>query len=73
MILEGAMIVLATTTMTVFHPGRAFGAKWKDAGWNWKRERMIDIETAEYSNSDPSSRLKVSRICGCVRELMIGT
>lgn len=58
MILEGAMIALATTTMTIFHPGRAFGAKWKDAGWNWKKERMADIETAGDSSSDPSSLLK---------------
>jgi hypothetical protein len=37
MILEGAMIVLATASMTAFHPGRAFGEKWVDAGWSWKK------------------------------------
>jgi len=47
MILEGAMIILATTTLTVFHPGRAFGEKWTDAGWQWKKERQVlrDEET----------------------------
>jgi hypothetical protein len=48
MILEGAMITLATTALTVFHPGRAFGEKWRDPGWRWKKERNAtgDIETA---------------------------
>ena len=35
MVFEGAMIVLATATLTLFHPGRAFGARWPDAGWSW--------------------------------------
>jgi len=58
MILEGAMIVLATAIMTVFHPGRAFGAKWKDAGWSWKKDRSANLEAAEESNSQPSISLK---------------
>lgn len=35
MILEGAMIVLATGLMTAVHPGSVFGERWRDAGWKW--------------------------------------
>lgn len=58
MILEGSMITLATGIMTVFHPGRAFGAKWKDAGWNWKKARMSDIEAVQDNSSQPQSLMK---------------
>jgi RTA1 like protein len=43
MILEGAMIVLATALLTVFHPGRSFGERWRDAGWTWKGEKDMGI------------------------------
>ncbi|RFU33095.1 hypothetical protein B7463_g3231, partial [Scytalidium lignicola] len=36
MILEGAMISLATILLTVFHPGHAFKGRWSDAGWEQK-------------------------------------
>jgi RTA1 like protein len=52
MILEGAMIVLATATMTIYHPGNAFGDKWDDAGWSWKKESGKDVESAP-GGSDP--------------------
>ena len=58
MILEGAMIVLSNATMTLFHPGWAFGVKWTDAGWNWKNDRRADVEAARQSISPPSSSLK---------------
>jgi hypothetical protein len=29
MILEGAMIILATLCLTVFHPGRCLGDQWR--------------------------------------------
>jgi hypothetical protein len=45
MILEGAMIVLATATMTIYHPGHAFGDKWDDAGWSWKKESGKHVES----------------------------
>ncbi len=45
MVLEGAMVVLATSVLTIFHPGIVFGEKWKDAGWTWKNSRSgTDIE-----------------------------
>jgi hypothetical protein len=60
MILEGAMIVLATTTMTGFHPGHAFGEKWEDAGWSWKKGNNSepDAEATHGSDSQPPSMLK---------------
>jgi hypothetical protein len=47
MILEGSMVSLATILMTAFHPGRAFGEKWRDAGWNWKKGQVEDSETQQ--------------------------
>ena len=44
MILEGAMIILATTSLTVFHAGRAFGENWADSGWSWKGETAREKE-----------------------------
>lgn len=52
------MIILATSVMTVFHPGWAFGTKWADAGWSWKKDRRADVEAARQSDSPPSSLLK---------------
>ncbi|GFN18516.1 hypothetical protein AtubIFM55763_008697 [Aspergillus tubingensis] len=34
MVLEGAMIVLATSAMTVMHPGFCFGGLWKQTKWS---------------------------------------
>jgi hypothetical protein len=58
MILEGAMIILATSSMTIFHPGWVFGMKWKDAGWTWKKTRGADVEGVRQSSSVPSSLMK---------------
>lgn len=58
MILEGAMIALATSIMTIFHPGWAFGEKWADAGWSWKKNRRVDAEAAQQFSEVPSSLLK---------------
>lgn len=47
MVLEGAMIVLATAVLTAVHPGRAFGVKWANAGWKFgKQKRMRNVEGA---------------------------
>ena len=51
MVLEGAMIVLATVMMMIFHPGGAFGAKWTDAGWNWENDCRADVEDGRNSSS----------------------
>jgi hypothetical protein len=44
MILEGPMIILATLTMTVFHPGIAFQGHWKDASWSLRRQKRSLVE-----------------------------
>ena len=52
------MIILATSVMTILHPGWAFGANWVNAGWTWKKTRRADVETAPESDSPPSTLLK---------------
>jgi hypothetical protein len=54
MILEGMVIILATATLTAFHPGPVFGVKWEDAGWSWKKGGRADIEAVQH-DQDPSS------------------
>ncbi|TGO77654.1 hypothetical protein BELL_0096g00040 [Botrytis elliptica] len=42
MILEGAVMISATTIMTIFHPGLIIKGKWKESGWElkgWRNER----------------------------------
>ncbi|TGO82808.1 hypothetical protein BPOR_0754g00030 [Botrytis porri] len=42
MILEGAVMIMATTIMTIFHPGLIIKGNWKESGWElkgWKNER----------------------------------
>ncbi|TEY31807.1 hypothetical protein BOTCAL_0775g00010 [Botryotinia calthae] len=42
MIFEGAVMILATTIMSIFHPGLIIKGKWKESGWElkeWKNER----------------------------------
>jgi hypothetical protein len=58
MVLEGAMIVLATVAMTYFHPGHAFGDKWQNAGWTWRKENVNEAEAGRVSDSQPPSMLK---------------
>jgi hypothetical protein len=44
MVLEGGMIILATTCLTIAHPGRALGEKWGDAGWKWGKDKTVRKE-----------------------------
>ncbi|KAF7927395.1 uncharacterized protein EAE97_010070 [Botrytis byssoidea] len=42
MIIEGAVMISATTIMTIFHPGLIIKGKWKESGWElkgWKNGR----------------------------------
>lgn len=34
MILEGPMIIVATATLTVYHPGFCFARRWTEASWS---------------------------------------
>lgn len=38
MVFEGVMIILATTLLTVFHPGLVFKGAWKEATWSWRKK-----------------------------------
>jgi hypothetical protein len=43
MILEGAMVLIACICLTVFHPGVAFGGRWKEANFRLRidgKDRM---------------------------------
>jgi hypothetical protein len=60
MILEGSIVSLATLLMTGFHPGQAFGEKWVDAGWNWKKEQAGDSETQR--DSTPVHEVEVEGV-----------
>jgi hypothetical protein len=46
MILEGPMIFLAVLSMTVLHPGIAFGGKWRRAAWSVKQNRKAAFVTS---------------------------
>lgn len=47
MILEGAMIVIATTCLTLLHPGVAFQGAWADANFTFRKRKDIDLETIQ--------------------------
>lgn len=50
MVLDGAMIALATTLLTFFHPGLAFHGQWQAADWKFKREKTeteAQVESVE--------------------------
>jgi hypothetical protein len=46
MVLEGPMIIVATFSLTVLHPGFAFGGNWEAASWSLRR-RMPEPESFE--------------------------
>lgn len=41
MILDGAMIAIATVCLTGLHPGIAFGQQWHAANWSFKTKKVI--------------------------------
>jgi len=62
MILEGSMVSLATIFMTAFHPGRAFGEKWQDAGWNWKKEEITSGHSETQLDDSPVHEVKIDGV-----------
>jgi hypothetical protein len=46
MVLEGAMIVLACSALTAWHPGPCFGGEWKKADF-WKSKKAVVTEAEE--------------------------
>jgi hypothetical protein len=54
MILEGAMIVIASTALTVMHPGIGFGKEaWKAGDWHFRTRK--EVETSENGASGVKS------------------
>ncbi|WPG99733.1 Hypothetical protein R9X50_00255200 [Acrodontium crateriforme] len=50
LVLDGAMMALATILLTAFHPGPAFGGQWSAANWTFKSKKPkttseIDLAT----------------------------
>ncbi|CAG8957696.1 hypothetical protein HYFRA_00000031 [Hymenoscyphus fraxineus] len=39
MIFEGGIIVLASITLTILHPGIAFSPRWEEVGWGWGKAK----------------------------------
>ncbi|EPS27737.1 hypothetical protein PDE_02681 [Penicillium oxalicum 114-2] len=47
MILEGAMIAIATICMTVLHPGICFKGLWDATKWSFRRARQSELQLPE--------------------------
>jgi len=41
MILEGPMIFLAVSLLTILHPGFSFGGQWANAGWSLRGRKTV--------------------------------
>ncbi|CAG8982590.1 hypothetical protein HYALB_00007307 [Hymenoscyphus albidus] len=39
MLFEGGIIVLASITLTILHPGIAFSPRWGEVGWGWGKAK----------------------------------
>jgi hypothetical protein len=55
MILEGAMIIIASIALTALHPGRAFDGGWKAAGYKFRtgnRKNGNDVTTLAEKRKD---------------------
>jgi hypothetical protein len=70
MVLEGAMIVIATFCLTILHPAICFQGAWHDANFNFrtkknrsrstKTERLSSDEEAAMSNVELGTMHRVS-------------
>ncbi len=41
MVLDGVMVILASICMTVFHPGFGFQGRWRDAGFRFRKPKVV--------------------------------
>ncbi|KAF7714258.1 Uncharacterized protein PECH_008930 [Penicillium ucsense] len=55
MILEGAMIAIATICMTVLHPGLCFNGLWDATKWTFRRSRKGEQDTVEMGDNRKAS------------------
>ncbi|RDW63446.1 sphingoid long-chain base transporter RSB1 [Coleophoma cylindrospora] len=60
MILEGAMMVLATGVMTIFHPGLVFRGAWSNSGWSFGKKKGLKSSSGSGSGSDSSTEVSLS-------------
>lgn len=49
------MMILATLLLTIFHPGRFIGERWKESGWGvGKPSVTLDLDKCQYEIEDGS-------------------
>lgn len=62
MILEGAMIVIATTCLTFLHPGIAFGKSWEEADFHFRTRKKAgrDVELVGQMESQSGTETGVT-------------
>jgi RTA1 like protein len=47
MVLEGVIIILAISMLTVFHPGCSFGGSWSTTGWKIRNHKTYQDGSVE--------------------------
>ncbi|TKA82882.1 hypothetical protein B0A55_01174 [Friedmanniomyces simplex] len=55
LVLDGAMIALASVCLAALHPGAAFGGQWNAANWSFRAKKTVAEVKAEKSASTSSS------------------
>lgn len=72
MILDGVMIIIASSSLTIFHPGRCFGSVWKEANFTFLLGKGqggdVELESSGVEGSSESVKEK-SRLGQGVREV----
>lgn len=51
LVLDGAMMALAVTCLTAFHPGVAFGGQWHAADWTFKTAKKAVLDAVPMKTS----------------------
>jgi hypothetical protein len=52
MILEGAMIIIGVTAITIMHPHFAFGGAWGEAAWSLRGKKGIEAGIHDKESHD---------------------
>lgn len=64
MILEGTMIIIATSCLTFLHPGLAFHGSWATANFTFRAKKGLDTEmtpTSQVSEQEEETEAKIRR------------
>lgn len=60
MVLDGVMVILATTCLTIWHPGYGFGKRWNEAGFPFRTsKKKADAETVQIQTVAPDGSRKM--------------